>query len=95
MTAIIVIATCISAIATGVIAYYAIVTHVLTTKIQSRDDEFRQQIGDLYKAIVISNLMVAKGLGPPDTVGSTWDYKIIEFNGIYEGPAKGKTTIFE
>jgi len=51
------IAICISALATGVIAWYAIANHKLTSKIQSRDDEFRQQISDLYKAIVISNLM--------------------------------------
>lgn len=77
-------AICVTAIATVVIAWYAIANHKLASKIQSRDDEFRQQISDLYKAMVISNVIS----GPYDT-----HLAIEDFNIHYE-KAGGKTKIF-
>ena len=54
----------VTAIATAMIAYYAIKSHGLSEEIKSanelrakRDDEFREQISDLYKAIVFSNIV--------------------------------------
>lgn len=44
------IATCFIAIFTGISIW-------LVLKIKSRDDDFRQQVSDLYKAIIISNLI--------------------------------------
>ena len=41
--------------ATAVIAIFAAASFWLASKIKKRDDEFRQQVSDLYKAIVISN----------------------------------------
>ena len=48
----------ISAIATGVIAISTVLNLWVISKIKSRDDEFRQQVSDLYKAIVVSNLLI-------------------------------------
>jgi len=47
----------VSALAMVVIAWYAIKTHKLASEIQSKDKEFRQEMSDLYAAIVISNLV--------------------------------------
>ena len=49
----------ISAIATCAIAYYAYENHQLTQKIMSKDKEHKQEISDLYRAIVISALFCA------------------------------------
>jgi hypothetical protein len=45
------------AIATVVIAIFAIMSYRLGSKIQSRDEGFRQQISDLYQAVVISSVI--------------------------------------
>ena len=73
----------ITALATAVIAYHAVATHVLNQKAQSRDKEFHQQISDLYQAIVISNVI------HPEQ-GYTSD-ALKRFKGFY----KGKTPIFD
>ena len=54
MTAIIVIATCVSAAATIVIAYHTVINHRIVLKIQSRDEEFRH-------AVILSSLISAAG----------------------------------
>ena len=76
-------AICVSAIATGVIAIYSVINYKLSSTIKSKDEEFRQQVSDLYKAIVISNIVG----GPHDTHLAIEDFKI-----HYE-KAGGKTTI--
>jgi predicted PurR-regulated permease PerM len=83
MEIITVIAIIITAIATGVIAYYATQSHKLASKIQIRDDEFRQQIKDLYQAIVVSNVIEPS---PGDTSKA-----IKHFKEFY----KGKTPILD
>lgn len=50
----------VTALATILIAIFAGVSHRLASKIQSRDEEFRQQVSDLYQAIALSNLMIGK-----------------------------------
>ena len=78
----------VTAVATGVIAWYAWANHRIVSKIQSRDDEFRQEVKDLYQAIAVANLISAHG-----SVGaySTMEGRIEKFNEYY----KGKTPIFE
>ncbi|MFC1532658.1 hypothetical protein ACFL7M_04750 [Thermodesulfobacteriota bacterium] len=49
----------ITAIATAIIAIYAFMSYRLASKIQSREDEFRQQTQDLFQAIVISNIVAS------------------------------------
>jgi len=89
----------ITAIATAAIAYYAITNHNLAKKnyqlaveINSAnelraksEDEFRQYISDLYKAIVISNLARS-----PNDLPTALEH----FNTLYK-EAGGKTKIFE
>lgn len=89
----------ITAIATGVIAIYAIKSHSLADKnyqlgqeikkaneLKTKsDDEFRQQVSDLYKAIVVSNL-----LSPTSDILRA----IKKFNQAYK-LAGGKLQIFE
>ena len=87
-TAFIIIATCITATATAVIAWYAIANHKLTSKLQSRDEEFRQQVRDLYQAIVISTFIIPEA---KTMVGSTLQGRISIFREYY----KGKTHIFD
>jgi hypothetical protein len=53
----IVFSTLISAIATVVIGFCAIASYRLASKIQKREKEYRQQVSDLYHAMVISNLL--------------------------------------
>jgi len=75
------------AIATVVIAVYAIMSYKLASKIQSRDDEFRQEARDLYQAIAISNL-----IDPAIDEGSgQWERAKKLFNKYYTG----KTPIFD
>ena len=50
----------ITAIATAVIALNALMSYRLISKIQTRDDDFRQQLNDLCRAIVISNLLFSE-----------------------------------
>jgi hypothetical protein len=73
----------VTAISTGVIAIFTVINFWLILTIKSRDNEFRQQVSDLYKAIVISNIVG----GPHDTHLAIEDFKI-----HYE-KAGGKTTI--
>lgn len=54
----------ITALATGVIAYYSWCSHRLAISLRnmdeartSKDQEFRQQLSDLYQALVIANLL--------------------------------------
>ena len=75
------------AIATVVIAIFAIASFVLAWSIQQRDKENRQQISDLFQAIVISNILS----NPEATLGSSHlDGKIKLFKEFY----KGKTPIY-
>jgi hypothetical protein len=72
----------IAAIATGVIAIYAILSYRLTSKLNKSDAIYRQEVKDLYQAIVISNLMqLAKGA----PVVSTIENAKREFSKHYEG----------
>ncbi len=71
----------ITAIAMVVVAYYAWQSHNLAEEIKSTnelkarsDDEFRQEIRDLYKGIIISNI----GSGQSDI-----DTARRNFNGLY------------
>lgn len=69
----------ITASATVVIAYYAWVNHEIASKIQSRDDEFRQEMKDLYVAMVLSNLLSSdSGIGRRKTL----------FEEAYEGKTR-------
>lgn len=86
-----VIATIVTALATGVIAYYAWRSHQISEAImkltQRQDDEekeFKQQIKDLYQAIVVSNIV-----GTPHGANSREPIKA--FNTLY----KGNTKIFD
>jgi len=58
----------VSAIATVVIAGFTIGNFWLVSKIKTRDDEFRQQVSDLYQGIVISNMIDPNNL-PDSTRG--------------------------
>ena len=82
---IMILAIAITAIATGVIAYYAKVNHQLASTIQSRDDEFRQQIRDLYRGIIISNFLDPEHL-PVSTRGAE---VIKSFNRLYDEVREG------
>jgi len=75
----------VSAIAIVVIAIYTVISYRLSSRIKSRDDEFRQQVSDLFKAIVISNIIT---FPKPPTLA------IKEFNNYFE-KAGGKTRIFQ
>lgn len=72
----------ISSISTLIIAIFTGINIVLILKIKSKDDEYRQQVSDLYKAIVISNI-VANRAQPID-----------KFKKYYE-QAGGKIKIFD
>ena len=87
MSAIIIIAASVSAVATAVIAWHAVASHKLASKIQTRDDEFREQISDLYEAIILSVFIAPE---VKTTRGSTLEGRIRIFNQHY----KGKTEIF-
>jgi hypothetical protein len=66
----------ITAIATAVIALNALMSYRLVSRIQTRDNDFRQQLRDLYEAIVISNLLFSEtGL----------DRRLALFEGTYQG----------
>ena len=101
MTAIIIIAACISAIATTAIAIYAGTSNKLANKnyqlaqeikkaneLRAKvDDEFREQISDLYEAIILSVFIAPE---VKTTMGSTLQGRIRIFKQHY----KGKTEIF-
>ena len=89
MTAII-IANIVSALAAACIAIYAIISHRLSKEIKESnerkekgDEEFRQQVSDLYEAIVISN-----------SIGST-SGETSKRIGFFKEHYKGKTPVFE
>ena len=77
-------------IATVAIFFCAFASYRLASKIQERDEEHRQQISDLYQAIVISNL-ISSLAGPDLSNLSLIENMIREFNKKY----KGKTPIFD
>ena len=76
----------ITALATAVIAYHAVANHLLVQKVQSKDEEFRQQVHDLYEAIVISNIFITQGTLDENAIRT----RIQTFKKYY----KGKTLIF-
>jgi hypothetical protein len=82
----------ITSLATIVIAWYAAVSHRLMKTIKGRDDEFRQQLTDLYKAIVISTLL--SRVPPGTTRDGLMRNSIPEFNKACYDEAEGKTPIF-
>lgn len=69
----------ISTIATCVIAYYAFESHNLTRALMLKDKHHKQEINDLYRAIVISNLFCA---------GESTDTKMKSFKDLYTGKTK-------
>lgn len=68
-----------SAIATCVIAYYAYENHRLTKKLMAKDEQHQQEVNDLYRAIVISNLFCA---------GDSTHTKKETFKSLYDGKTK-------
>ncbi len=93
MQVLMIISMAVTAIATGVIAWYAWKSNELSSKIQSRDDEFRQQASDLYKAIAISNMVIVQGeryRGRPNDQAAEIKTRIKLFEEFY----KGETPIF-
>ena len=77
-------ATIAMAVATVIIAWYASCNYKLYRTIQEKDTEHKEQISDLYQAIVIAILFS----GPPSY--ARIEETIKEFNKHY----KGKTKIF-
>lgn len=74
--------------ATVVIAIFAYVSYRLASNIQTRDEDYRQQITDLYQAMVISYLTHGTETG---SSSRKMEYKISKFKEHYTG----KTTIFD
>ena len=83
----IVISTAVSAASMVAIVIYTIKSHRLVSGIQERDAEYKQQITDLYQAMVICGLFS----GDPRTIGEGDMPKKISFFKQYY---KGKTEIF-
>lgn len=80
--------TLITALATVAIAIFTFVNYQLASKIQKRDEEYRQQTKDLFQAIVISNILS----DPEARLGNkNLDNDIEAFKQMY----KGKTAIFD
>ncbi len=89
-----------TAVAAAAIAFYALQNHTLAGKSYQlsleinaanelkarRDDELRQQMSDLCKAIVISNLIKPEY----DIDSAEWKKAIAQFKSLYDG----KTVIF-
>jgi len=69
----------VSSIATVVIAFWGGCSLFLALKIKTKDDEYRQQISDLFQAIVISNLIVSE----KEEIA-----KIRKFHALYIGKTK-------
>jgi len=63
---IVIISSIVSAIATVVIAVYAIMSHSLANAIKESSNDHQSKIEDLYQAIIISNI-VAAGRSPNET----------------------------
>jgi hypothetical protein len=72
-----ILGTWITALATAVIAYHAVASHVLSQKIRARDEEFRQQVTDLYQALII----ITAGVSGP----TTESHAIKRFKELYKG----------
>ncbi len=77
-----------SAVSTGVIAVFSIVSFFLARSIKAKSDEYQKQVSDLFQAIAITNIL--SGLGTATGL-TTMDGMIEEFNKHY----KGETTIFQ
>lgn len=69
----------ISAIATVAIAIFTWLNYQIYKKLQEKDEEYKNQISDLYKAIVISNLLSGN---------SDLDMTYKRFNKEYTGKTK-------
>ena len=50
-------ATVVTAVATGVIAFFTWKMHQVTQQHSRKEEEFRQQLSDLYQAITIATLL--------------------------------------
>ena len=88
-----VIASLFSAAAIMVIGYYAWKSdvyaqesHKLTGVIKDREDRFQQQVRDLYRAIFISNLIVA---GRHDATRD-WELALETFNKTFDKVREGE-----
>ena len=84
----IIVATWVSAVSASFIAIFGGISLWLAFTIRAGDKRFRQQVSDLYQAIVISNI-----LSDPEAqyTSSHLAHKISAFKEFY----KGKTTIFQ
>ena len=75
----------VSAIASAVIAFYAIKAHALTKVLRQKDTEHQQEIKDIFQAIVISNLLLSDTQGPD----SKWvQIRIDKFKKMYSGTTR-------
>ena len=88
---VIAVSSAITGIATAFIACYGRRSHQLTLQLKAteeqrskREEEFRQQLSDLYQAIVIATLLSGNS-----NLGALVEAKLA-FEGLY----KGKTKIF-
>ncbi len=72
------------ALATAVIAWATWQVHKTTKAASAREETFREQLSDLYQALVIATIV---GAGTTGTTGQT----IGQFKNLY----KGETPIFE
>ena len=79
----------VTAIATAVIAFYSWrsykISHelkLLNSEMSRRDNEFKEQIKDLYQGIIISTI-----ISGPTSVGSTGE-AINKFESLYKGSTK-------
>lgn len=77
----------ITAIATGQIAIGTFLNFWLVLKIKTKDDNFRQELTDLYKAIVVSNL-AAKGYRSDS---KEWAETVQTFNNLYDTVKSGES----
>ena len=75
-----------SAVSTCVIAVFSIVNFFLAWSIRAKNDEYQNQVSDLFQAIVISNI-----IGPEARRDEKVDHNIRQFKEKY----KGKTPIFK
>lgn len=81
----IIVSTCISAIATTVIAYFTYQNYKMYKVLQNKDEEYKKQTRDLYQAIVISTL-----LSGPSSYGA---YR--ECKEVFKKEYVGETPIFK
>ena len=69
----------VSAIATLIIVIFTGLNYQIYKKLQEKDEEYKNQISDLYKAIVVSNLLSGN---------SDLDMTYKKFNREYTGKTK-------